>query len=424
MGLAARLRRWLLPGYEDSQKTLQQLARQYTKHTADACARDAAIATQMSELATDVGRLAKQTTGIRERVAALQHAARLQRNNVIRAWRAAGPPGEYQLEQWRVMNRLDRLRDSSRRILVGPWAGEVGFELLYWIPFLTWALNGRGIDPDRLLVVSRGGTGLWYRHLTPHYADALTLMSPAEYRQRTEHSKKQRQWGAFDAEVLRGVRARYGRVRFDLLHSQMMVRLFQPIWRERVPLGGIDTYATYPRFERPEPSPWRAQLPDDYVAVKFYFSLQFPDTLENRQFAARVVRLLAKRTHVVLLGSGVKLDDHDDWRLATHGRIHNIDHLLSPESNLDVQTRVIAEARAFVGSYGGFSYLAPFYSVPSFSFYSDREGFLPYHLELAQRVFNRPGAATFLALDTGNVELIESLLGRWDDEGSEPLSRP
>ena len=42
-------------------------------------------------------------------------------------------------------------------IVVGPWLGEVGFELLYWIPFLRWALAEAGIAADRVTVVSRGG---------------------------------------------------------------------------------------------------------------------------------------------------------------------------------------------------------------------------------------------------------------------------
>ena len=36
-----------------------------------------------------------------------------------------------------------------------------------------------------------------------------------------------------------------------------------------------------------------------------------------------------------------------------------------------MQTAVIAGARAFVGTYGGYAYLAPFCNVPAIAFYSD-----------------------------------------------------
>ena len=38
-------------------------------------------------------------------------------------------------------------------------------------------------------------------------------------------------------------------------------------------------------------------------------------------------------------------------------------HLMQPENNLAIQTEVIRHADAFVGTYGGFSYLAPLSGV-------------------------------------------------------------
>ena len=63
------------------------------------------------------------------------------------------------------------LGQSDRPVVLGPWVGDVGAELLYWIPFLAWARHTGAIDPDRLVVVSRGGTASWYRHLTSRYVD-------------------------------------------------------------------------------------------------------------------------------------------------------------------------------------------------------------------------------------------------------------
>ena len=84
-----------------------------------------------------------------------------------------------------------------------------------------------------------------------------------------------------------------------------------------------------------------------------------------------------------------------------------------PHRNLERQTRLIAGARGFVGTYGGFSYLAPFYGVPSLSFFSRRNGFEPHHLELAHRVFDRLLPGGFLALDRRAAHLVEPAVGRW-----------
>ena len=77
----------------------------------------------------------------------------------------------------------------------------------------------------------------------------------------------------------------------------------------------------------------------------------------------------------MLLNTPFRVDDHADY--AAHGspRVHTVDDLMTPARNLDVQTAVIAGAKAFVGTYGGYSYLAPLCGVPSLAFYSRREEF-------------------------------------------------
>jgi hypothetical protein len=80
------------------------------------------------------------------------------------------------------------------------------------------------------------------------------------------------------------------------------------------------------------------------------------------------------------------------------------DHMI-PERNLAVQSAVIARARAFVGTYGGYSYLAPFYGVSAVAFYSQRT-FKPQHLHLAQRVFDRIGGATLVPLDVAALPVV------------------
>src|SRR5688572_19670832 len=37
-----------------------------------------------------------------------------------------------------VAGMLQKMARSERPVIVGPWVSEVGFELLYWIPFLNW----------------------------------------------------------------------------------------------------------------------------------------------------------------------------------------------------------------------------------------------------------------------------------------------
>jgi ADP-heptose:LPS heptosyltransferase len=110
------------------------------------------------------------------------------------------------------------------------------------------------------------------------------------------------------------------------------------------------------------------------------------------------------------------VDDHRDFAPAVSSRIHAVDDLMTPDRNLEVQTAVIAGARAFVGTYGGYAYLAPFCNVPAIAFYSNRDGFHAYHLELADRVFRRMNTASLVALDVRDAALLRAALGAAQDQ--------
>jgi hypothetical protein len=62
---------------------------------------------------------------------------------------------------------------------------------------------------------------------------------------------------------------------------------------------------------------------------------------------------------------------------------------LPPADNLRVQSAIVAGAVAFVGTYGGFSYLAPFHGVPATAYYSNASGFSPSHLTMARSALTR-----------------------------------
>ena len=84
---------------------------------------------------------------------------------------------------------------------------------------------------------------------------------------------------------------------------------------------------------------------------------------------------------------------------------------MSPRTNLDVQSKVIARSRAFLGTHGGLSYLPPLYGVKSLSFYSDAGSFSPQHLELARRVFTRMQPGSYVALHVDDLATLRTTLG-------------
>ena len=108
-----------------------------------------------------------------------------------------------------------------------------------------------------------------------------------------------------------------------------------------------------------------------------------------------VLRTLADRGPVVALSTGLNIDDHGGVRVDEHG-VRHLPEGIDPARNLHVQSAIVSRAQAFVGTYGGFSYMAPFYGVRSLAFYSDPGGFSPKHLHMARSAFDAIGAGDLL----------------------------
>lgn len=335
-----------------------------------------------------------------------------QRDLLSRVLRRAHVEQRSALAEQRVVHRLRRLSRSRLPIIVGPWTGEVGFELLYWIPFLQWVRETFPFEAGRLIAVSRGGVRAWYGNVTSEYEDILARITPDEFRAATEDRKKQQRVRVFDRVVVKGVMRARGIRHAHVLHPTLMYALFNAFWRYDATVRRVQEFS---RFKALPPIDaalaGEVSLPERFIAVRFYFSDCFPDTPENRWFAASVVDGLAARTDVVLLNNHLVIDDHRDYVPAHASRVHVLSPHMRPETNLAIQTAAISRASGFVGTYGGYSYLAPLYGVSSIAFYS-RASFKRHHLELAHRAFQRMGGARLMPVEVRQAGLlVEGLAG-------------
>ncbi len=103
--------------------------------------------------------------------------------------------------------------------------------------------------------------------------------------------------------------------------------------------------------------------------------------------------------------------------------VHKIDHLMTPTTNLQVQSAVIAHARVFVGTYGGLSYLGPFYGVPSIGLFSEESELVLAHLDVSRRLSRRLDAP-LVTLDVREVAMIEMLFDMLDRDSPVPTAPP
>ena len=278
---------------------------------------------------------------------------------------------------------------AGRTLLVGPFLGEVGYELLYWLPVVRRLLAEHAVPGERVVVLTRGGAAVWYGDIAERSVELLDLLSPEDYlrellaRRRRGGDAKQFLPDSFDERLARLAVDRVGDA--AVVHPLLMFSRMRFVLEGLQPPEEVLRLGVYRGLDPTGLPGLPRQCPADYVALKLYFSDSFPDSEETRELVARLVDALTARVDVVVLTSGVQLDEHREWVFAG-SRAHDASSWVTPQDNLAVQTAVVARARGLVATYGGFSYLGPLLGVPTLALQT-QEPFNAVHLGVLRAAF-------------------------------------
>ena len=297
-------------------------------------------------------------------------------------------------------------------MVVGPWLSEVGYEVLYWVPFLRWVMAAYRIPEDRLIVLSRGGTESWYEGISSRYVELFEYVAAEQL---SDHlsagTLKQRDISDFDLDLVEQVSEALGLDdNVSVLHPSLMFRWFAPFWSGKETLGFVERHTRFARVSVPEVAV-PLQLPDQYVAVKFYGARSLPDQPSVHAQVRACVEGLSEWLPVVQLDTGLSLDDHSDYDLRVNDRVVSLSGRLDARTNLAIQTRVMAGATMYFGTCGGLAWLAPLLGVPTVPLLADAS-FLHAHLHLARRVYGRIGGASFSPVDLSGLSAAGLVVGR------------
>jgi hypothetical protein len=325
----------------------------------------------------------------------------------LRRWRYRGhveaEAREVGREIWAVERELEEVVSGSAPLLLGPWTGEVGYEVLYWVPFLRWLAAAYRLAPDRMVAVSRGGAGAWYAGIAASSLDAFELMGLEEFaalsrRQAADRgTSKQHAPSALDDELVSRVAQRLGK-RPRVVHPSLMFRLLRAFWSGQESMSFLERHVRMERLAAPQAADL-SSLPREYVAVKFYSARSLPADPAMRASLRTLVSGMAARTPVVLLETDVRVDEHDDFTFDGIPNTYNARALMTPVTNLAVQTQIIAASRMFVGTCGSVAWLAPMLGVDTIAVFADAS-FLHAHLHVARRAFQKlSGAGAFSPCD-------------------------
>lgn len=298
-------------------------------------------------------------------------------------------------EALRVVGRLREIAASKGPVMVGPWLSEVGYEILYWIPFLNWAVREFKIDRRRLKIVSRGGVAAWYSGLSTQYSDLFDIFTPDEFRVLNEERWKETSIqkhmivSSFDRAVIQKLGLDES---VSILHPELMYRLFEAYWSGGAGFDRFQRCTLFKPMEKPKPD-FLSELPEKYLAVKFYSRPSMPADAATAAFVDGFTRALAETMPVVYLNTAISADDHGEFPLPDHPNIYPITKYLTPTNNLLVQSAIVANAEQVYCTYGGFAYLPLLYKVPTCGFFSVDKHFMKIHGRAAYLLSNKMGVA-------------------------------
>lgn len=290
-----------------------------------------------------------------------------------------------EIRRFALKTYLRRIALSKAPILLGPWRSEVGFEALYWLPFLRWFTKAYKVDPKRFVALTRGGAAILYGcNAVDLYrlrsVDAVRLEN--QYDWQATKLQKQTQFTEFDRIVAKEAAAHVlGRgEKYHVLHPSWMYWALAPFWEEQ---RGLTYLASMTDFEPIGKVPaLQMELPAHYVAMKWYDRPTLPmHDPKVQQFIGNLVAVLGAQSKIVLLAGSPNCDDHADL-IVNHPSIVMVP-AASPEQNLAQQIQILAKAQAFIGPYGGMAQLALRLGIPSASFYTEFGATALAHLSLS-----------------------------------------
>ena len=301
---------------------------------------------------------------------------------------------------------------GSGPIILGPWLSEVGYEALYWVPFVRWFTRHYDVDPDRVIALSRGGVSGWYGGIASRYVEEFDLFTPQEFAARNaarrgEADQKQLAHSAFDEEILSRARASLGLEDAHVCHPSAMFSLLRQFWLGNDSLQYVLDYTQYARVGTIGPVEL-PPLPDQFVAVKFYTGRALMDTPAHREMLRGLVERISRKYPIVTLNTSLALDEHADYVFQNIPGLIALDRWMTPQNNLGVQTEVIRRATRFIGTCGSLAWLAPMLGTDTLAVYAD-DHFLTPHLYAARHAYASMDAARFTAMDLALLDQIDVL---------------
>lgn len=315
------------------------------------------------------------------------------------------------------------VQDDSEVIFLGPWMGEIGPELQYWIPYLL-KLNSAGVfRKKRILTVSRGDVKTWYHTFPNEYIETFDYISEKEFKKiraeaiRINKLQKQLEFTPGEQFLIQRIAEKNNIKKYTVSHPSLMWKEIIPYLQEKISLSGVMEKLTFRKFSNFDQKQVafvdKLNLPKRFISVKFYENAIFPAGRENYLFVKDVVRKINQKYMIVLLGMKNQLDKDKLFNIPDSKGIIDLLDKMPLDSNLGIQTEILRRSEGFVGTNGGFSVLPAFLNKPCLSFYRrPLQNYLKLHHQhetVTEKIYEQLNNYSYSAVSTKSWKNIQNI---------------
>lgn len=295
---------------------------------------------------------------------------------------------------------IERAVCRGQPLIVGPWTAKPALEILYWLPFLTWARASLAQSP-RLVAVSRYGADRWYRARGFQYVDVLDVMDAGAYHARIAAGEmaasKQGDVSDLDRDIVSKVASRLTLGDAAILHPDVLLRAARALWGNQESLELLERHARYERLPPLPPSERLRRVPDRYVLFRAPGPSEHAEAEAERARIDAIARRLVPSAPVVIVTgwSGTTSDPAPDFEMTRRADGAFVLRVRpGGRRTLELLTRAVAFATVVVGTAGPESYLAPLYGVRSLFLRKMGAKHASAHARVFDRMVERLGAPT------------------------------
>lgn len=301
-----------------------------------------------------------------------------------------------------IAELVDKIR-QYRKVYIGPWFSELGFELLYLIPFFNYVKSTR-LNSSNFTVISRGGKIPIYDKLGFDYVNPLEYFEASEWETINNQNwkllggLKQSKLTSIDKDILESIfynEPTESRTNL-VLHPSLIFALFRPFWLSNVGINSVLKYLKFPIINSELGS-------NNKIFVKLYSRPSMSGaTFDVDDLIEDLSGLQNKE--IYLCASQEYRDDHTIFKYKLQGNtnLHEF-HADSFADNLRVQLLQMIRCSKSLVTYGGLSYFPLFYGLSSIGLYEDESKFAECHLLVAKHLAKLSGS-TFEVLKVSDFK--------------------